>query len=118
LRCWRHLGTGAHSFRIGRTVRYRYHGVTTWLQQQSSAGDQPPTQDREVKPPAGRAVEPGPATFGRSSRGFAHRKMRSRALARAVATTFGGTCPDLRKGQRTPGGVRARGDEVGDVPTP
>ena len=23
LRYWRHLGTGPHSFRIGRTVRYR-----------------------------------------------------------------------------------------------
>ena len=41
LRYWRHLGTGAHSFRIGRTVRYWHHNVTTWLIQQSSASDQP-----------------------------------------------------------------------------
>ncbi|NMM23091.1 MAG: helix-turn-helix domain-containing protein [Phycicoccus sp.] len=41
LRYWRHLGTGPHSFRIGRGVRYWHHDVTTWLQQQSSASDQP-----------------------------------------------------------------------------
>ena len=41
LRYWRHLGTGPHNFRIGRVVRYRHHNVTTWLQQQSSASDQP-----------------------------------------------------------------------------
>ena len=41
LRYWRHLGTGPHSFHIGRGVRYWHHDVTTWLQQQSSASDQP-----------------------------------------------------------------------------
>lgn len=41
LRYWRHLGTGPHSFRIGRGVRYWHHDVTTWLQLQSSASDQP-----------------------------------------------------------------------------
>ncbi len=30
LRYWRHLGTGPHSFRIGRGVRYWHHDVTTW----------------------------------------------------------------------------------------
>ncbi|MBK8468990.1 MAG: helix-turn-helix domain-containing protein [Candidatus Phosphoribacter sp.] len=35
LRYWRHLGTGPHSFRIGRGVRYWHHEVTTWLHSQS-----------------------------------------------------------------------------------
>jgi hypothetical protein len=35
LRYWRHLGTGPHSFRVGRGVRYWHHEVTTWLQSQS-----------------------------------------------------------------------------------
>jgi hypothetical protein len=35
LRYWRHLGTGPHSFRIGRGVRYWHHEVTIWLQNQS-----------------------------------------------------------------------------------
>ncbi len=29
LRYWRHLGTGPHSFRVGRGVRYWHHEVTT-----------------------------------------------------------------------------------------
>ena len=39
LRYWRHLGTGPHSFRIGRGVRYWRNEVTSWLQSQS---DGPP----------------------------------------------------------------------------
>jgi predicted DNA-binding transcriptional regulator AlpA len=35
LRYWRHLGTGPHSFRVGRGVRYWRTEVTTWLQRQS-----------------------------------------------------------------------------------
>jgi predicted DNA-binding transcriptional regulator AlpA len=35
LRYWRHLGTGPHSFRVGRGVRYWHNEVTTWLQSQS-----------------------------------------------------------------------------------
>ena len=69
LRYWRHLGTGPHNFRIGRTVRYRHHNVATWLQQQSSASDQPRPSNKEVKPAAGPRWEPGPATFERSSGG-------------------------------------------------
>ena len=46
LRYWRHLGTGPRSFRIGRGVRYWHHDVTTWLQQQSSASDQPRPRTR------------------------------------------------------------------------
>ncbi len=34
LRYWRHLGTGPHSFRVGRGVRYWHNEVTTWLQSQ------------------------------------------------------------------------------------
>ena len=31
LRYWRHLGTGPHSFRIGRGVRYWRSEVSAWL---------------------------------------------------------------------------------------
>ena len=36
LRYWRHLGTGPHSFRVGRGVRYWRSDVMTWLQEQSA----------------------------------------------------------------------------------
>ena len=35
LRYWRHLGTGPHSFRIGRSVRYWRTEVLAWLEQES-----------------------------------------------------------------------------------
>lgn len=35
LRYWRHLGTGPHSFRIGRSVRYWRTDVIAWLEEQS-----------------------------------------------------------------------------------
>lgn len=31
LRYWRHLGTGPHSFRLGRRVLYRYTDLVTWV---------------------------------------------------------------------------------------
>ena len=36
LRYWRHLGTGPHSFRIGRSVRYWRTDVIGWLEDQSN----------------------------------------------------------------------------------
>lgn len=36
LRYWRHLGTGPHSFRIGRSVRYWRTEVLRWLEEQSN----------------------------------------------------------------------------------
>jgi hypothetical protein len=36
----RHLGTGPHSFRIGRGVRNWHHDITTWLIKQSSTTKQ------------------------------------------------------------------------------
>ena len=42
LRYWRHLGTGPHSFRVGRSVRYWRSDVVHWLEEQSRhprAGD-------------------------------------------------------------------------------
>ena len=36
LRYWRHLGTGPHSFRVGRGARYWRSEVMTWLQEQSA----------------------------------------------------------------------------------
>jgi hypothetical protein len=35
LRYWRHLGTGPHSFKVGRSVRYWRSDVIDWLQEQS-----------------------------------------------------------------------------------
>lgn len=35
LRYWRHLGTGPHGFRIGRSVRYWRNEVIHWLGEQS-----------------------------------------------------------------------------------
>ena len=35
LRYWRHVGTGPHSFRLGRRVVYRRADVTAWLDEQS-----------------------------------------------------------------------------------
>jgi predicted DNA-binding transcriptional regulator AlpA len=35
LRYWRHLGTGPHSFKVGRSVRYWRSDVIAWLEQQS-----------------------------------------------------------------------------------
>jgi len=34
LRYWRHLGTGPHSFRIGRRVVYRLSEVQDWINDQ------------------------------------------------------------------------------------
>ena len=42
LRYWRHLRTGPHGFRIGRSVRYWRNDVVHWLEEQSrhpQAGD-------------------------------------------------------------------------------
>ena len=42
LRYWRHLGTGPHGFRIGRSVRYWRNDVVHWLEEKSrhpQAGD-------------------------------------------------------------------------------
>lgn len=36
LRYWRHLRTGPHSFRIGRSVRYWHNEVVRWLDEQSN----------------------------------------------------------------------------------
>ncbi|WP_310962789.1 helix-turn-helix transcriptional regulator [Nocardioides terrisoli] len=36
LRYWRHLNTGPHSFRIGRSVRYWHNDVLEWLETQSN----------------------------------------------------------------------------------
>jgi len=35
LRYWRHLGTGPHSFRVGRAVRYWRRDVLAWLTEQT-----------------------------------------------------------------------------------
>ena len=40
LRYWRHLGTGPHSFRIGRSVRYWRTEVFAWLDDQANSDRQ------------------------------------------------------------------------------
>jgi excisionase family DNA binding protein len=35
MRYWRHLGTGPHSFRVGRHVRYRRTDLVLWLADQA-----------------------------------------------------------------------------------
>ena len=40
LRYWRHLGTGPHSFRIGRGVRYWRTEVFAWLDDQANSDRQ------------------------------------------------------------------------------
>jgi hypothetical protein len=40
LRYWRHLGTGPHSFRIGRGVRYWRTEVFAWLHDQANGDRQ------------------------------------------------------------------------------
>jgi predicted DNA-binding transcriptional regulator AlpA len=37
LRYWRHLGTGPHSFRLGRRVMYRHSDLLTWIEKQATA---------------------------------------------------------------------------------
>ena len=43
LRYWRHLGTGPHSFRLGRRVLYRRDDLHTWIddQRQEAGTDRP-----------------------------------------------------------------------------
>ena len=36
LRYWRYIGTGPHSFKVGRAVRYWRAEVDAWLQEQSN----------------------------------------------------------------------------------
>ena len=36
LRYWRHLGSGPHSFRVGRSVRYWRSEVLLWLENQTN----------------------------------------------------------------------------------
>jgi predicted DNA-binding transcriptional regulator AlpA len=39
LRYWRHLGTGPHSFRLGRRVVYRAADLQAWIAKQASDTD-------------------------------------------------------------------------------
>jgi excisionase family DNA binding protein len=38
LRYWRHLGTGPHSFRLGRRVLYRRDDLRAWIDGQAASG--------------------------------------------------------------------------------
>ena len=37
---WRHQGTGPRALRVGRHLRYRSEDLASWLEAQSSPGDQ------------------------------------------------------------------------------
>ena len=39
MRYWRHLGTGPHSFRLGRRVVYRVGDLRAWIDAQADASD-------------------------------------------------------------------------------
>jgi hypothetical protein len=108
---WRHLGTGPHSSRIARTVstvRYWHHGVKTWLQQQSSTGDQPRPRNKEVKPAAGRAGSRDRQRFGTlPPAGLVTRKPSEGALAMG--------CPQL-SGERALTSAKTNAPPWGCVP--
>ncbi len=38
LRYWRHLGTGPHSFRLGRRVLYRRDDLRAWIDARAASG--------------------------------------------------------------------------------
>ena len=38
MRWWRHVGTGPHSFKIGRDVLYRESDVLAWIELQAARG--------------------------------------------------------------------------------
>jgi len=107
LRYWRHLGTGPHNFRIGRTVRYWHHNVTTWLQQQSSASDQPRPRNKEVKPAAGRAGSRDRQRLNVPPAGLVTQKPSERALAMG--------CPQL-SGERALTSAKTNAPPWGCVP--
>lgn len=48
LRYWRHLGTGPHSFRVGRHVRYHRGDVEAWVEAQR--GQRPTDDERHGRP--------------------------------------------------------------------
>ena len=39
MRYWRHLGTGPHSFRLGRRVVYRVGDLRAWIDAQADTSD-------------------------------------------------------------------------------
>ena len=84
-----HRRSRRHPARPGRQPALPAPGVTTWAQRQSSTGEQP-TQDQQVKPPAGGGGEPGPAKFGASPpSGLVTGKPSERALTRGVHNFWG-----------------------------
>ncbi len=42
LRYWRHLGTGPHSFRLGRRVLYRRDDLRAWIDARAASGPSVP----------------------------------------------------------------------------
>ncbi|WP_159540985.1 AlpA family transcriptional regulator [Aeromicrobium sp. 9AM] len=50
LRYWRHLGTGPHSFRVGRAVRYWRRDVLAWLNEQTIHSGPPRLETHSLTP--------------------------------------------------------------------
>jgi predicted DNA-binding transcriptional regulator AlpA len=77
LRYWRHLGTGPHSFRLGRRVVYRRADVAAWLLEQDEVK---PRRTRGLSGESGRrpGVVPGIRV---------HAAQKSRTLAASALTT-------------------------------
>jgi excisionase family DNA binding protein len=61
LRYWRHLGSGPHSFRLGRRVLYRRDDLHAWIAAQRDGARHHPTHgDRDRgRPPLSRGVRSG-----------------------------------------------------------
>src|SRR3712207_5129888 len=64
LRYWRHLGTGPHSFRLGRRVLYRRDDLRAWIDARRDQGmaERDPASEAQID------VRVGPRTLVRGPR--------------------------------------------------
>jgi predicted DNA-binding transcriptional regulator AlpA len=63
LRYWRHLGTGPHSFRLGRRVLYRRDDLRAWIdsRRDQSMAERDPAPEAQIDVGVGpRTLVPGP----------------------------------------------------------
>ena len=74
LRYWRHLGTGPHSFRLGRRVLYRRDDLRAWIDARCDQGmaERNPAPEAQVNigvEPQSVVPRPRPRKAGRASAG-------------------------------------------------
>ena len=74
LRYWRHLGTGPHSFRLGRRVLYRRDDLHAWIDARREQGtaERNPAPEAQVNvgvEPRALVPRPRPRKAGRASAG-------------------------------------------------